>query len=130
MKLNFKSIDIKKIIISMLLTMMAATIIIPAIAVGKPKIILFYTTWSAKSRAARPVVEQVATSYGGKVDLIELDMDNANITDQVRALGINIPASVPYIVIVDQNGKILSGAPISGQSYIQLKSSIDQYLGK
>lgn len=97
-------------------------------ALAKPKVVLFYADWNSACRSVKTNVESIVSTYGNKVDLIELNIDSSTTPDKSRILGLPVPQTIPYIVLIGKKGQILEEKVIKNQSASQLKNELDSYL--
>ena len=68
---------------------------------GKPMVLDFWAEWCGPCRMVRPIIDELATEYEGKVTIGKMDVDNNN--DVVAQFGIrNIPT-----VLFFKEGKLV-----------------------
>lgn len=85
----------------------------------KPAIIDFYADWCGPCRALAPVLEEVAQSYSGKVDIYKV---NTEATPELAALfGVR---GIPAILFVPMNGE-----PAMSSGFMP-KESFDQAINE
>lgn len=130
MNFNLKN---KKAIFSILACVMMLTGILIsslAFAVDKVRVVYFYTDWNARCRRAEPVIQTVINSYQGRVDYVRLNMDQPSTPDRATQLGITVPRSIPYIIVLDKNGNVATEFPYTSQTPEQLKAIIDPIVAR
>jgi len=91
------------------------------IASGRPKVVLFCADWNARCREARPAVESIVKSYNN-VDFLMFNIDLNTTPEKARSMGLSIPRSVPYIMITDKNGQVISESGFNAGTPDQLRS--------
>ncbi|MBD5164012.1 MAG: thioredoxin family protein [Bacteroidales bacterium] len=81
-----------------------ASILEPGTPVNKLTVVDFNAIWCGPCRQLTPVLHEMATKYGDKVDFVSVDVDQfGNLMDQYK-LGNSIPA----VLILEPNGKSVS----------------------
>lgn len=66
----------------------------------RPTIVDFYATWCGPCKALSPIMEEVASEYGDRVDFYRIDIDKAE--DVAHAFGIQ---SVPTLIFFPVDGQ-------------------------
>ena len=62
----------------------------------KPVLVDFWATWCGPCRAVAPVLEEIANTYGDKIDVVKLDTD-ANPAVTSRYGVVSIPTMNVYV---------------------------------
>ena len=112
------------IFLSVLLFVSLCTFGVIAYAQQKPTIVLFYTNWNVQCRVARQVVPNVANSYNGNVNYIELDVDQPSTADAAISMNLPIPDNTPYIYVVNKKSKIVTQMQYNKESVKELKDCL------
>jgi thioredoxin 1 len=67
----------------------------------KPVLVDFWATWCGPCRAVAPVLEEIASTYGDKIDVVKLDTDaNPSVTSRYGV--VSIPTMNVYV-----NGEVV-----------------------
>lgn len=74
------------------------------LATGKPQLIEFFAYWCTTCQTMKPTVNELKTSYDGKVAFVFLDIDDTNTTNLKNSLGYRVQ---PHFFLVDANGKVV-----------------------
>lgn len=77
----------------------------PAFALNKPTVVIFCASWNATCSQALPIIESNINSYGNKISYYELDIDESSTPNSANSIGVSMPRTIPYIAVVDKNGK-------------------------
>lgn len=94
----------------------------PTAAQAKVKIVFFCTDWNAKCREAKQSIYRDIAKYPDKIDYKEFNIDLNSTPDQIRALGLEMPDKIPFIVILDKNGNILYNEAYDSSSVVRFES--------
>lgn len=68
---------------------------------GKPRLIAFRAEWCAPCRRLTPALNKVKKSFGSKIDVIEVDVDDVNNRTLVDQYQVNV---VPTAVFISEAG--------------------------
>ena len=96
-----------------------------SLAQNRPMVVIFYTDWSARCKAALPQVESIVSKYNDRIDLEALNIDLDMTPDRARSLGISIPTTVPYIMILNRRGNVIYKQNYAPQSAEQINSLLN-----
>lgn len=101
-----------------------------AIAADKLQVVYFFANWNFASRKAKFIVEETVDMYGNKAELIRLDIDSSSTLAKAAKLGLKIPKSVPYIVLLDSTNNIILYKKFENESSEKLKQIFDTAMNK
>jgi len=121
------TVNKKTWIIAVFLIIFVSGIILTAKAVSlkKTTVLLFCASWSANCRTASSTVKTTVNSYGDKADYVLLDVDNPTTPDISRQYDISVPTALPFIYILDKNGKILFKQKYKNETTSELIQKFD-----
>jgi len=94
----------------------------------QPQVVLFCSSWNMKCREAKKVCSSAASGSG--VKFTDLDIDKESSQQKAEDLGINFPASVPYVYVLDNNGNITMEELYNGDSQVLKQKILTSILGK
>lgn len=110
----------KKILI--LLLLLSGILFSPAVFAAQPQVILFCSGWNLKCRDARSACTSAAKDLGYK--FVDLDIDQAYSQQKADELGLNIPPSIPYIYLINNNGDLVRQQIYKGETSQDLKQGL------
>lgn len=111
-----------KISLALLITAVFSSV---AFAASKATLVLFYTNWDVASRQALSNVQQSVDATSGKVALYKINIDKPSAPEEAARYGISIPNKAPFIIIVNNDNKILYQGSYKSESSADVKKIID-----
>ncbi len=89
---------------------------------GKPIVIDFWATWCGPCKRMAPIIEQMAETYAGKVNIGKCDVEES--VELATQFGIT---SIPTIVFLNANGELTSRI-VGAQSKAKIEEEITKLL--
>ena len=125
--MNFKDISKRNLFLAVgaLILLAGSLLIISATAASRITVCIFCADWNAKCRDAVPAIQQVVSSYAGRVDVQEFNIDLSTTPSRARSYGISVPSTIPYVVVVDRTGNTVFQQAYTRQTPDQLRSFLD-----
>lgn len=117
---------LRKIVILSVLVLTFVMASVNVFAQGKNKVVLFCTSWNAKCKTAKPALQSAISNT--TVEFVNLDLDAASAQESASALGLSIPRSIPYIVVLDANNNLINHIYYTNQTPDQLRQEINRNL--
>lgn len=93
-----------------------------AAPVAKPQFIMFSTVWCDVCKAMRPMVGQLKTQFGNRVDFQEINREDPANAAIVARYGVNVQ---PIFVFLDGNGNLV-GKIIGGTDKASLTAILNR----
>ncbi len=117
----------KKACLLTLLAIICISSILPAMAFSKNKykVVFFYANWNSDSRQAKQDLSDL-TNKNPHIALINLNIDQNATLDKARKLGLRVPNKIPYIIIMNNNDKILYKKKYSEAAYKKINNIVSK----
>lgn len=124
-KIKFKVFSVSLMVFLVAVSML----IFPNVAEAKVKVVFFCTDWNAKCREAKKGINSTIAKYNqNEIEYKEFNIDLNTTPPKVREMGLDIPDQIPFIVVLDKNGKVLYESFYTSSGSIRgLDTTLNQY---
>ncbi len=87
-----------------------------------PQVLEFYADWWPSCRQVAPVVNRLKEEYRGKVEIIQVNVDDTKNAELTAKYSIN---AIPTFIFLDKSGNVVDKA-VGALAETELREKIDQ----